>query len=71
MRLFVNNGIAFYATWVTIASCLNLAIALIYKWKLLSNMDASIVALSVLSCVSSKKKNFGIFSKLQINDSKN
>jgi len=29
-RVFVNNGLAFYATWVTIATMLNFAIALTY-----------------------------------------
>ncbi len=29
-RIFVNNGLAFYATWVTIATMLNFAIALTY-----------------------------------------
>lgn len=29
-RVLVNNGLAFYATWVTIATMLNFAIALTY-----------------------------------------
>ena len=31
-RLLVNNGLAFYATWVTIATMLNLAIAIEHEW---------------------------------------
>ena len=31
-RALVNNGLAFYATWLTVATCLNLAIAMTYEW---------------------------------------
>jgi len=31
-RIFVNNGLTFYATWITVATSLNLAIAITYKW---------------------------------------
>ena len=31
-RIFVNNGLAFYATWITVATIINLAIAITYKW---------------------------------------
>jgi hypothetical protein len=31
-RIFVNNGLAFYATWISVATSLNLAIAITYKW---------------------------------------
>jgi len=31
-RLFVNNGLAFYAAWLTVATLLNLAIAITYEW---------------------------------------
>jgi len=30
-RILVNNGLAYYATWVTLASLLNFAIALTYS----------------------------------------
>ena len=30
-RILVNNGLAFYATWVTLASLLNFSIALTYS----------------------------------------
>ena len=30
-RAFVNNGLAYYATWVTIATFLNFSIALTYR----------------------------------------
>ena len=31
-RIFVNNGLAFYATWISVATNLNLAIAITYTW---------------------------------------
>ena len=31
-RILVNNGLAFYATWITVATNLNLAIAITYRW---------------------------------------
>lgn len=31
-RILVNNGITFYATWLTIAMLINLAIAITYEW---------------------------------------
>ncbi len=31
-RLLVNNGLAFYAAWLTVATLLNLAIAITYEW---------------------------------------
>ena len=30
-RVLVNNGLAYYATWVTVATCLNFSIALTYR----------------------------------------
>jgi hypothetical protein len=30
--MLVNNGIAFYATWLTVASLLNFSIAWTYSW---------------------------------------
>lgn len=58
MRIFINNGLAFYATWVTIATHLNFTIALTYEWKLLSAENSSIVALSILSAVNTFKYIF-------------
>ena len=31
-RILVNNGLCFYAAWLTIATLLNLAIAITYRW---------------------------------------
>ena len=31
-RILVNNGLAFYAAWVTVATMLNLAIAIQHFW---------------------------------------
>jgi hypothetical protein len=31
-RIFANNGLAFYATWISVATIINLAIAITYKW---------------------------------------
>jgi hypothetical protein len=31
-RILVNNGLTFYATWLTCATLLNLAIAITYRW---------------------------------------
>jgi len=31
-RFFVNNGLAFYATWLTVATLLNLALAITFEW---------------------------------------
>jgi len=31
-RIFVNNGLAFYATWISVATSLNIAIAITYTW---------------------------------------
>ena len=49
-RGLVLNGVAFYATWTSIAQCLNIAIFLTY----VANMDAytaSIIALTILTIV--------------------
>jgi len=51
MRILVNNGLAFYAAWTTIATCLNFAIAIAHKWQLLSVLNSSIIALSILSFI--------------------
>jgi len=47
IRGMVHNGLALYATWVSIATLLNFAMVLIYKWGV--DMEtASLVALSLL-----------------------
>jgi hypothetical protein len=51
MRILINNGLVFYATWVTVATNLNLAIALTYDWKVLDEENASLVGLSILAFV--------------------
>jgi hypothetical protein len=51
MRLLINNGLAFYATWVTLATNLNLAIALTYEWKVLDKEQSAILALSIVAIV--------------------
>ncbi len=49
IRLFVQNGIAFYATWVTIASHLNFVSFITYRLN--ANLqDASTAALVLLAC---------------------
>ncbi|XP_070574375.1 uncharacterized protein [Ptychodera flava] len=47
IRLLVHNGIAFYATWCTIATLLNLAMTLAY-YTSLSQSTASTISLSIL-----------------------
>lgn len=44
----VQNGLALYATWTTIATLLNFAIVLIYKWDV-SNETATTASLSILT----------------------
>ena len=44
----VQNGLALYATWTTIAALLNFAIVLIYKWNV-SNETATTASLSILA----------------------
>jgi 2-keto-3-deoxy-L-rhamnonate aldolase RhmA len=51
MRILINNGLVFYATWVTVATNLNLAIALTYDWAVLDEENASLVGLSILAFV--------------------
>lgn len=48
--LQIQNGIAIYATWTTIASLLNLTIVLTYDASM-SHADSATLALSVLSIV--------------------
>ncbi|XP_029979776.1 uncharacterized protein LOC115411700 [Sphaeramia orbicularis] len=49
-RVLIQNGIAIYATWTTIASLLNLNIVLTTNAKM-SQTDASTVALTILTLV--------------------
>nr|XP_023011269.2 uncharacterized protein LOC111501677 [Maylandia zebra] len=49
-HLLIQNGIAIYATWTTIASLLNLTIVLTYDASM-SHADGATLALSVLSIV--------------------
>ncbi|XP_009280884.1 PREDICTED: uncharacterized protein LOC103901687 [Aptenodytes forsteri] len=46
--ILVQNGLALYATWTTIATLLNFAIVLIYKWNV-SNETATTASLSILA----------------------
>lgn len=55
-RLLVNNGLAFYATWITAASNVNLSIAITYRWVVESDKEmykstSAIIALSVIAVV--------------------
>jgi len=52
-RALVNNGLAFYATWLTVATCLNLAIAMTYEWVSSDQIDefrnvSAIISLCIL-----------------------
>lgn len=47
-RILVQNGLAFYATWVSIATLLNFAIVMTYYWSVDVQVSSS-VALGVLS----------------------
>ncbi|XP_022089421.1 uncharacterized protein LOC110978606 [Acanthaster planci] len=47
VRIIIQNGLATYATWVTIATLINFAIVLRY-WGGMSQSDASTVSLSIL-----------------------
>ncbi|XP_061212194.1 uncharacterized protein LOC133213743 [Neopsephotus bourkii] len=46
-RILVQNGLALYATWTSIATLLNFAIVLIYKWNV-ANETATTACLSIL-----------------------
>ncbi|GAB0187688.1 T-cell activation Rho GTPase-activating protein-like [Grus japonensis] len=48
IRILVQNGLALYATWTTIATLLNFAVVLIYKWNV-SNKTATTASLSILT----------------------
>ena len=50
VRILIQNGIIFYTAWVTIATCINLVVALTYKLGVNSS-NAATVGLSVLSTV--------------------
>jgi len=47
INILLINGIAFYATWTSIATCLNWGILLKYKWNLNDDL-ASMIALAIL-----------------------
>ncbi|KAM4543409.1 uncharacterized protein V3H82_021323 [Fundulus diaphanus] len=49
-RVLIQNGIAIYATWTTIASLVNLTIVLVYDANV-SNTDAAKISLSILTAV--------------------
>lgn len=49
-RVCVQNGLALYATWTTIATLINLTIVLDYDAKMLPD-NAAMVTLSTLTCV--------------------
>lgn len=44
----VQNGLALYMTWTSIATLLNFAVVLIYKWNV-SNEKATTASLSILA----------------------
>ncbi|XP_068796791.1 uncharacterized protein [Struthio camelus] len=48
IRILVQNGLVLYATWTTIATLLNFAVVLIYKWNV-SNEKATTASLSILA----------------------
>ncbi|XP_052803429.1 uncharacterized protein LOC128233673 [Mya arenaria] len=43
VRLFLQNGMAFFATWVSIATLLNFAVVLTYYWGVAMQASSSIV----------------------------
>jgi len=47
-RIFIQNGMAFFATWVSIATLLNFAIVLTYYWGLDDMQISSSIALGIL-----------------------
>lgn len=55
-RILVNNGLCFYAAWLTIATLLNLAIAITYRWAPEDQISSfrntsSIISLSILAAL--------------------
>ncbi|XP_009067858.1 PREDICTED: uncharacterized protein LOC103797393 [Acanthisitta chloris] len=48
IRILVQNGLALYATWTTIATLLNFAVVLVYNWDI-SNEKATTASLSSLA----------------------
>ncbi|XP_071438165.1 uncharacterized protein [Pithys albifrons albifrons] len=48
IRILVQNGLALYGTWTTIATLLNFAIVLIYQWNV-SHEKATTASLSILA----------------------
>jgi hypothetical protein len=50
--VFVNNGLVFYAAWITVAASLNLAIAVSYEWApndISDQTSSSLVSLGILN----------------------
>ena len=57
-RILVNNGLAFFATWNTVATILNLAIAITYSWvgkedrgSVFWQSTSGIIGLSIIAAV--------------------
>lgn len=55
-RVFVNNGLTFYGTWLTVATMLNLAITITYKWAPAGTTEqfkstSGIISLSILTTI--------------------
>ncbi|XP_060070070.1 uncharacterized protein LOC132550078 [Ylistrum balloti] len=50
IRFLVQNGMAFFGAWVTIATLLNAAMVMTYRGNL-TNEDACTTALGILSCI--------------------
>jgi len=57
-RILVNNGLAFYATWITVATTVNLAICITYFWVSGSDKGSAywrstsgIIGLSIIAAV--------------------
>ncbi|XP_021376008.1 uncharacterized protein LOC110464879 isoform X2 [Mizuhopecten yessoensis] len=50
IRFLVQNGMAFFCAWVTIATLLNAAMVMTYEGNL-TNEDACTTALGILSCI--------------------
>ena len=65
-RILVNNGLAFYATWITTATTLNLAIAITYNWTDAADRDfwrstSGVIGLSIITAVNAIQFLFPIY----------
>ncbi|KAK6975796.1 hypothetical protein BgiMline_022180 [Biomphalaria glabrata] len=50
LQIAVVNGIGMYATWASIATLINLAVVLVYKWSHpILNENASVISLGILT----------------------